>query len=136
MENVLLMGVVHGPSQGLDQGGGLAGRQGCAVEAVGQTAAVDELEGEEGQAVLLADLVDLHDVGMLQAGHRLGLGLEAGQGVGAGVVGGEHHFEGDHTAQAGVAGLVDDAHAAAPQLTEDLVTGNAEADRGGGGLRC
>ncbi len=44
-----------------------------------QAAAVDELQREERPAVVLADLVDLHDVGVLQPGDGLGLGAEAGQ---------------------------------------------------------
>ena len=35
-----------------------------------EAAAVDEFQREERQAVGLADLVDLHDVGVLQAGRR------------------------------------------------------------------
>ena len=49
------------------------------AELLGQAAAVDELQREERQALVLADLVDLHDVRVLQPGDRLGLGAEAGQ---------------------------------------------------------
>ena len=50
-----------------------------------QAAPVDVLQLEVGQAVGLADVVDLHDVGVLQAGDGLRLGQEAGGGLGAGV---------------------------------------------------
>ena len=60
-------------------GRALARRLRRAGELLRQAAAVDELQGEEGPAVVLADLVDLHDVGVLQAGDGLGLGAEAGQ---------------------------------------------------------
>jgi hypothetical protein len=43
--------------------------------------------------VVLADLVDLHDVRVLQARHCLGLGAEAGQVVGPGVGPGQDHLQ-------------------------------------------
>ena len=54
-------------------------RQRRAGELPVQAAAGAELQREEGQAVVLADLEDLHDVGVLQAGDGLRLGAEAGQ---------------------------------------------------------
>ena len=55
-----------------------------AVQSLRQAAAGAVFQGEERQAVVLADLVDLDDVGMLQAGDGLGLGAEAVQFLGAG----------------------------------------------------
>ena len=46
----------------------------------GEAAAVDEFEAEVGQATGLADLVDLDDVGVLEAGDGLGLHVEPRQG--------------------------------------------------------
>ena len=65
-----------------------------------QAAAGAELQREERQAVVLADLVDLHDVGMLQAGDGLGLGAEAGQFRAAGVAAGQDHLQGDQRGSA------------------------------------
>ena len=79
---------------------------------------------------MLADLVDLHDVGVLQAGDRLRLGAEARQ-VGwpawppARII-----FSADDAAEPQLPGLVDDAHAAAAQLAQDLVARN-DRDRAG-----
>ena len=42
---------------------------------------------------MVADLVDLHDVDVLQPGDGLGLGQEAGQLVVVGVGPGEHHLQ-------------------------------------------
>ena len=39
-------------------------------------AAFDELQGEERTAIVLADVVDLHDIGMMQAGNRFGFGTK------------------------------------------------------------
>ena len=80
------------------------------------------LQREERQAVVLADLVDLHDVRVLQPGDRLRLGAEAGswsrprRGCRPGSSSGRtRRFRPD------LPGLVDDAHAAAAQLLEQLV---------------
>ena len=85
-----------------------------------QAAALDVLQLEERQAVGLADVVDLDDVGVLQPGDRLGLGQEAdrcfgpawappGSSSGAGAI------------QQDLTGLVHHAHAATAQLAQDLV---------------
>ena len=42
---------------------------------------------------MLADFVDLHDVGMLQPGHRPGLGAEPREMIAARVVAGEDHLD-------------------------------------------
>ena len=60
-------------------GNGRAGQ--FAVEA----AAGAELQGEEGLALVFADLVDLYDVRVMQPGDGFRLGAEAGQVLGAGV---------------------------------------------------
>ena len=52
--------------------------------------------------------------------------------VGAGVAAGQDHLEGDDAVEPELAGLVDDAHAAAAQLAQDLVAGDATAAEGGG----
>jgi hypothetical protein len=128
------MGDVDGPGQRLDQLGGLVGQPGRAVEPAGEAAALDKLQGEEGQAVVLANLVDLHDVGVLQAGDRLGLGLEAAQLLAAGVAAAQDHLEGDEALELQVPGLVYDSHAAAAQHPQDLVPGDGRR-RGSPGRR-
>ena len=49
---------------------------------------------------MLADLVDLHDVRVLQPGDRLGLGAEARELRRPGVGAGEDHLEGDEAVRA------------------------------------
>jgi hypothetical protein len=92
MHDAALMRVVHRSSKRLDQLDGHCRRQRRAVELVGETAAATELQGEEGQAVVLANLVDLHDVRMLQARHRFRLGAETGQVLAAGMAAGQDHL--------------------------------------------
>ena len=53
----------------------------------------DVLQLEEGQAVGLADVVDLDDVGVLELGDGLGLGQEADRGDGVGVGAGQDHLQ-------------------------------------------
>ena len=83
--------------------------------------AVQELHDEESAAVVLADVVDGADVGMIQGGGRLGLAAETLQGlmILREIVGEE--FQSDETAQTGVLGFVDDTHAATAELLHDPV---------------
>ena len=71
-----------------------------------------------------ADLVDLHDVGVLQPCHRLAFGEEADHVFGRSVRAAEDHLQGDVASQANLPRLVDDAHAAAAQHLEDLIAGH------------
>ena len=59
---------------------------------------------------------------MLQLGNGLGLGAEAGQLLGAGMYALEDHLQGDRAVQTLLACFIDDAHAAATELTQDLIT--------------
>src|SRR6266576_3250472 len=56
----------NGCGQGRQQRGGLAGRLGHARQFLGQVAPFDKFHGEVGQAVLVAHVVDLDDIGMPQ----------------------------------------------------------------------
>ena len=84
---------------------------------------------------MLADVVDLDDVGVLEPGDGLGLGQEADGGLGAGVRAGQDHLQGDGAVEPDLAGLVDDPHAAAAQLALDLVAGDGRRGAVGDGLR-
>src|SRR5262245_50487081 len=93
----------------------LARRQRRALEPARQAAAAAELQREVGQAVVLADFVDLDDVGVLQPRDRRRLAAKAVEAFVIGVAAGEDHLEGDDAVQLQVPGLVDDAHAAPAQ---------------------
>ena len=74
---------------------------------------------------MLADLVDRHDVGVVHLGGGLGLDpepLHVGRG---GELAGADHLQGDDPLEAGLPGLVDDAHAAVGDLLEQLVIADA-----------
>ena len=78
-----------------------------------------------------ADVVNGADVGMVQRRGSAGFSAEALQRlrIAGNVVGQE--LQGDKAAQAGVLGLVDDAHAAAAELVNDSVVGDGLADHSG-----
>ena len=80
-----------------------------------QASAFDIFQGEKWPAFVLADLVDLHDIGMTQPGDGPGLGVKAGQIAGGAAQPCQHHLDGDSAIQRELARLVDDAHAAGPE---------------------
>ena len=72
-------------------------------------------------ALVLADLVDRHDARMVEVRGGLGLDVEPlDVGLG-GELAGEDHLERDGAVEAHLPGLVDDAHAAAGDLADELV---------------
>ena len=87
------------------------------VEAVGEAPPFEQLERDEGAAVGLADIVDLDDVGMAEPGDGLGLDPEPRELLGLDVLavaGSSSSATGRFSAPAR---LVDDAHAAATQIS-------------------
>src|SRR5207247_8534558 len=92
--------VVHRTGELDDRARRNVGWKGRAVEPISETAARAVLQREERQPVAIPDLVDLHDVAVLQAGDGFGLGAKPGQGRPAGVSPGENHFERDDANQA------------------------------------
>ena len=97
-------------------------------DAVLQRHAVQKLHGDEGLAVLLADVVNRADVGMVQRGRGLRFALKTVERlrIARDIFGQE--FQRDEAVQARVLGLVDDAHAAAAELFDDAVVRDGLAD--------
>ena len=100
-------------------------------DAVPQRHPVEKLHGDERLAVLLADVINCADVGVIQCGRSLGFALEAGEGlrVAGNVLGQE--LEGDKTMKPCVLGLVDNSHATAAQSLDDAVVRDGLADHSG-----
>ena len=69
------------------------------VQPLGEVAARDILQGQIRQTVVLADLMDGHDVGMVQARDGVGLALEAGSRLGASVLASQNHLQGHQPAR-------------------------------------
>ncbi len=90
--------------------------------------AVHEFHGDKRPAVLLADLVDRADMGMIQRGCRTRLPPKAFQSLWVlREVFGEK-FERDKPAEGWILGFVNNTHAAAAQLFDDSIVRDGLAD--------
>ena len=125
MHDAGLVRRVHGPGERRHQLGRRAAGLGRPLEAVGEAPPFEQLERDEGAAVGLAEVVDLDDVGMAEPGDGLGLDQEPLAMLGVGVLAVADHLQRDDPVQRAVPGLVDDAHAAAAQLGQDLELGES-----------
>ena len=77
VKNTSLVDVTHGLCQYLGHLRRLVRGHGPLGEGLGEAAPLDELERQVREVVLLTDLVDRDDVGMLHAGDGLGFGAKA-----------------------------------------------------------
>ena len=105
---------------------------GRAFDAVLERLAVQELHGDEGLMVLLPDLINRADVGVIQRRGRLCFTPEAFQGL---MVLGKafgQEFQGDKSVESRVLGLVDHTHPTAAQLRDDAVMRDGLADHAKG----
>ena len=102
--------------------------QGAAADAFVERLAFEKLHHDEVLALVLIDLVDRADAGMIQRGGGARFTLKAleHRGVLRHLRGQE--FDGDVAAELGVLGLVDDAHAPAAELGGDPVVRDGLAD--------
>ena len=98
--------------------------EGCALQI---------LHGDESFAVLLANVVDGADVGMVQGGSGLRLALKTAEGLRIfGNVFGKK-LQSDEAMQPRVFGFVDNAHSATTQAFNDAVVRKGLADHGPSG---
>jgi hypothetical protein len=100
-----------------------------AVNAVFQRHAFEKFHDDEGASIVLADLVDGADIGMIQRGRGAGFAAETFERlrITDEIFGKE--FDGDEAAEFGVFGFVDDTHASAAEFFNDAVMGDGLADR-------
>ena len=99
-----------------------------------QRAALQILHGDEGAAVLLADVMNGADVGMIQRGRGSRLALEPAQRLSVARQIVRQELQRDEAMEPGVLRFVHDAHAAAAELLDDAVVGEGLADQGIGAL--
>jgi hypothetical protein len=92
-----------------------------------ERAAFGELHAEEGQAVVIADLVDRQDARMIELRDRLRLVPEPLQHARHVQQLRQQHFHGDEAAGRQLARPVHDAHAAAGDLVEQLAVADPPA---------
>ena len=90
---------------------------------------VQKFHGDECLPVLLANVMDRADVGMIQGGSRLRFTLEAAESLR--VLGNffGQEFQGDEAVQLYVLGFVDDTHPAAAEFFDDAIMGNRLANK-------
>src|SRR5579864_1099920 len=100
-------------------------------QARAQRFSLEKLHDDEVNAVLLAEIVELANVGMAQLGDGTSLAPEALQSVGTlGEMRGKN-LDGDRAIEAGIGGAIDFAHTAGSDLRDDFV--RAEFGAGGEG---
>ena len=112
---------VDGTGQRLDERGRLARRPGLAVQPARQTTAIDPLQSQERPAFVAADLVDLHDVGVLHPRRQLRLQPKPQLLGGGRELARQHHLQRHQPAKAPVPRLVYHPHSAAPDFGQDVV---------------
>ena len=109
-------------------------RQAVRSEVPVETLALDQLHREEAGPALLFHGVEDDDVGMIQAGDRARLALEARQAIGIRGHLGRQHLERDLAPELGVASPVHLPHPARAERGDDLVGtetgGGSERHRG------
>ena len=92
--------------------------------------ALQILHGDEGAAVLLADVMNGADVGMIQRGRGASLALEPAQRLPVASQFVRQELERDEATEPGVLRFVNHAHSAAAELLDDAVVGEGLADQG------
>src|SRR5580658_2020322 len=93
-----------------------------------QRYSVKKLHNQERMAILLPDLVDGADIGMIECRGRLRLPLEPRQGLSVFDDVSGQKLQSDKSAEGYVLGLVDDTHAATTKLFDDPVVRDGLAD--------
>ena len=121
MDHVAPMGILGRVGQDGGDLGGLADRHGPEGQTAVQAPALDKFEGAERGSLVFAEIKDLHDVGVLQAGGRLGLAAKARRALRGQRPAGVDHLQGHGALQLGVESPVDHAHPAASDLGHDLI---------------
>ena len=106
--------------------------QGLSGDAVLEGHAFEKFHGDEGLIIVLADLVDRADVGVVQRRSGTGLAAETFERVRIAGNVSRKEFQGDKSAQADVFGLVDYAHASAAEFLDDAVVRDGLAYHGPG----
>ncbi len=134
MQNPALVGVMDGPGDGRHQPRGRAQVARVTLDVRGQIAAVDELHAEIVLALVFADLVDWHDVGMVEVGGGFGFEAKTLEVGGRGQTPGANHLERQHAVQAELPGLVHNAHASLGDHLEQLVIAEVADPRAGRAL--
>ena len=82
--------------------------------------AADELEDDEVQPLVLADVIHAGDILMVEPGGRLGLDVEAAAGLVVGPLSPRQYLQGHFAVEHGVAGTEHGPHASAADIFQEL----------------
>src|SRR5579862_5789948 len=128
---------VNGLGERLNQGRCLVWRSRFVADVIDEADAADILSRGKGPALVFVDLVNLNDIGMIQARDGLGFGTKTLDLAVAGMRPGKDHLESDEAFETFLTGLVDNPHAAPAEFFEEFVTGNVNGPQGrrGNGTR-
>ena len=121
MDDALAVGLVQGVRDLDAVAQHLLGGERAPAQAIREGLALEVLHDQEVGAVLLADVEERADVGMVQAGHGPRFALEALAQVGVGREMLGQDLEGDGAVEPRVLRAVDLAHPARPEGGQDLV---------------
>ena len=121
MDDALLVGRRQPPRDLGAHLDGLSHRERSAPQPLAQRLSLEQLHDGVGAPYVGAEVVYRKDVRMGEGRHRLGLALEAGQGVGALVQVGGQHLDRHVAVELRVASAVDLAHASGAEGRDDLV---------------
>src|SRR2546426_6131905 len=91
---------------------------------------IQKLHRDERLTILLADVVDRANVGMVQGGRCLRLASETGECLRVSGYFFGQELEGDKTVEAAILGFVDHTHPPAAELLDDAVVGDGLAEQG------
>ena len=123
MDHAFGMGAIEGTADLLHHADSFLGRElSRAAQERAQVLAVDVFHTDEADAIGLAQVVDADHVLVRNVARENQLLLEALQNRGIGRQFGTDHLKRDQAVEFAVARLVDRAHAALPQHTQNLVT--------------
>lgn len=90
--------------------------------------AVEKLHGDKNMVVVVVDLINGANIGVVEGGSGAGFTEEAIAHLGIVSNFGRKEFESGETLEAGVFGFIDDAHAALSDALEDAVVGDELTD--------
>src|SRR5579862_5975663 len=121
MENSVLMGRVNGPSDSRYELRAFAWNESLPLHSSGQILSIDQPHAEVVLAPMLTDLVNGHDVRMVQVSRRLGFGAEALDFGRRGQSPSADHLESHQTFEANLASFIDDPHPAPGNFFDQLV---------------
>lgn len=121
MKNPALVGKMHGPRDQRQETGGPPNRQGPAPDGLRQGTALDQLHGQEVLAVVLADVVDGNNVGMIQPRGGLSLHAKAPHFGRRSQLAGTDHLQRHRAVETNLSGSVYDSHPALGQLLKQVI---------------